>query len=112
MCLGGGDKSLVLLALDFPLVSAGVGVEDVFDAVGFAVLVVEQVAAATGDETLVTRLVVLPLLTPLPSSAPSTVGGWVIRLRVTGAGCVGMDEAVFGLNFAVAGETRTTKEAR
>ena len=61
-CLG-GDKLFVLC---FPLVGAGVGVEDVFDDVEFLVeevLAVEEVAeaaAATGDETLVTRLAALP----------------------------------------------------
>ena len=111
---GGGDNPPAQLAPDFPLIGAGVGAEDVFD-VEFAVdavLVVEEVveaAAATGDETLVTRLEALPLLTLLPSSVPSCVGAWVMRLRETGAACVGTDAVGFGLNFAVAGETRTTK---
>jgi hypothetical protein len=77
-------------------------------------LVVDETAedaAATGDDTLVIRLTALPLLMPalLASSVVSGVGTWVTRLRETGAGGGGLDVVGFGLNLAVAGETRTAR---
>lgn len=106
----------MLFTLRFALAGAGVDIEDAFEGVELmigAVTVAEETteeAAATGDDTLVTRLA-LPLLTPLllASSLASGVETWVARLRETGAGCGGMGAAVFGLNLAVAGETRTAK---
>ena len=103
----GEDKPLVLLAPEFPAVRAGINGKALFDIVEFP-LVVDEVAAATGDETLVARLVSMSLLIPLPPSAPPSVGGWLIKLKETERGCVGMGEAGLNVNF-VAGETRTTK---
>ena len=97
----------MLLAPEFPAVRAGINGKALFDIVEFP-LVVDEVAAATGDETLVARLVSMSLLIPLPPSAPPSVGGWLIKLKETERGCVGMGEAGLNVNF-VAGETRTTK---
>lgn len=110
----------MLFTLRFALAGAGVGIEDAFKGVELtigAVTVAEETteeAAATGDDTLVTKLAAR-----IAPSLASGVETWVTRLRETGAGCGGMGAdvfgcrgmgaAVFGLNLAVAGETRTAK---
>jgi hypothetical protein len=123
-CLGGEDDPMAVLVLRCALVGTGVGVEDVFDEVVLGPVPapgVEELTepAATGDDTLVMRLGALLLFAPLPpaSSATSGVETLVVRLRGAGAGWVatlaagfvGMLVAGFGLNLAVAAETRTRK---